>query len=168
MTDLKAKILIALCLSLISALSSQIGFAQNSSKPADPEKPKAHLVHKFNAERVTLEMADLYVDMLRNEVFFDHPGSTARIIFYCGRVCHNGEFNAHVSGIRNTLKYKRLDKTKFSVVFGGFREEPVTEFWLVPVNAEYPTPAPTVEKEMVTFRGSYKNKVIIYHYEDGF
>lgn len=48
--------------------------------------------------------------------------------------------------IRNHIKYRKQNPDRFLFINGGFREEFVIEFWLVPNGAKLPKPTPTLEK----------------------
>lgn len=56
------------------------------------------------------------------------------------------------SGDTAETKAVKLPEDKFVLVNGGFRENIEVEIWLVPKNAEFPKPTPTVIEKDIRFR----------------
>jgi hypothetical protein len=45
-----------------------------------------------------------------------------------------------------------IDASRVEVIDGGYREEPMMEFWIAPPAAPAPTPTPTLTEKAIKFR----------------
>ncbi len=74
------------------------------------------------------------------------PTARGYLICYGGRRSRAGEAERRCYRAREYLVATRgLDNSRVVTVDGGLREEPTTEFWLVPTGATPPTASPTVD-----------------------
>lgn len=77
-------------------------------------------------------------------------GVWAYIIYYQARITHGNlqwNFINQAKGIKNQIIYNnRIKIEDVAVVDGGYREKNSIEFWIVPKNADAPTPTPTFDK----------------------
>jgi hypothetical protein len=80
-----------------------------------------------------------------------NENSRGYVVVYCGQTCRYGEPEAHFRGIQEGLTFLRYDRSKISVIFGGFRKEATTEFWLVHSNDCPPLSTPTLGTNQITF-----------------
>jgi len=106
--------------------------------------------------------ASAMIDFLRMKMD-KTPESTGLIIVYCGKRCSYGEVEAHIRGVRESLKLKGVDDTKIGVIPGGFREKTMTEYYVMPEGACPPLPKSTIDIEKVVFEGKFKRNIV--HYE---
>jgi hypothetical protein len=104
----------------------------------------------LNVEREENEMKDRlrrYAKRLRRE------NANSYIIGYSPRVVEWEIYNRSYGDIRSGRAKKRLSEyfpyKRITAVDGGFRENAVTELWIVPRGASPPTPAPTVKPQDV-------------------
>lgn len=124
-------------------------------------KPKALLIDEFakslNSEERSARMDAILIELNNN------PNSTAVFVFYCGKTCFYGEFEAHVRGLTKTkLKPRNFDISRFVFVNGGYQKESLVRFWIVPFGAGIPMPESTVKFEDVEFKGIFKPKMVLY------
>jgi len=155
--------LFVLPINFVFLLACQNLFGQQVSKLKNSETLKAELIDSFQRDAISSEDADSRIDNLSFQLS-KHPNSSAFVIIYCGKVCSYGEIEAHLRGIENTLTYKKLDKKRFIIISGGFREQATSELWLVRENDCPPTPTSTVKVSEVKFKGMFKRKMVIYHF----
>jgi hypothetical protein len=78
------------------------------------------------------------------------------IITYSPRVIEWEIYNRSIAEMRSGEMKSQLsglgfDYQSIPAIDGGFREEPTTELWIVPLGAEPPKPTPTVKKEEVIY-----------------
>lgn len=151
MNLIKVKILIVLSVNLFVLLNSQNIFAQNTNT----SNPKAKLIDSY--QWLGSDDASARIDELRLSVD-GNSNSKGLIIVYCGKVCQYGEVEAHLRGIEQAFSFAKLDRKKFFVIPGGFREKTVIEFWIVPENACFPLANSTVNIKDVKFKGISRNK----------
>jgi hypothetical protein len=77
------------------------------------------------------------------------PPSTGYIIIYTPR---NGDKRnaARISRVINqSIQFRGFDKSRMTIVEGGFREEFMVEFYLTPAGAELPKATPTLDNSFV-------------------
>src|SRR5205085_2254855 len=76
-----------------------------------------------------------YDNGLKNE-----PTARAYIIIYRGKY-HTSRYTSSV--VRNYLTLRGLSATHVTIVYGGYRNKPTMELWIVPENDPPPKPTPT-------------------------
>jgi len=149
-------------LTIISGLFLAVSvwtYGQNTNADKDPSPPKASLIDSFRwhgGDEANARLDNLMINVQNN------PNGRGYIIIYCGKSCFYGEIEAHFTGIRQALSHRKHDLDSISLVFGGFREETTTEFWLVPEHACPPVAAPTLGTDKVVFVRSRKKVVRPY------
>lgn len=57
-----------------------------------------------------------------------------------------GEANTRIELLKKYFKFRQYSLKNLVFVNGGFRENLIIEFWIVPQNAEIPKASPTLEK----------------------
>jgi hypothetical protein len=143
-------------LTIISSLflaMSVLTYGQNVIADKDQASPKASLVDSFRwsgGDGASARLDNMMINVQNN------PKSRGYIIIYCGKSCFYGEVEAHFTGIRQALSRRKHDLDSISLVFGGFREETTTEFWLVPDHACPPTATPNFGTDKIIFVRSRK------------
>ena len=73
------------------------------------------------------------------------------LIAYAGRNSERNFTFTWVKRIREELTMAGVAPKRVAALDGGFREEPLFDFWLVPVGAELPRPTPTVRREEIVY-----------------
>ena len=68
------------------------------------------------------------------------PNSTAYVILYRGK-CRTSRYTLRV--VKNYLMLRRLPAHRIKLLYGGYRDEPTMELWIVPKGASWPKPTPT-------------------------
>lgn len=107
------------------------------------------------------EIASLKIDVLRNEMR-NNPNSKGVFVIYCGKNCQYGEVEAHINGLSASLNGKGWKTSEFAILQGGYREELIVEYWMVPENACLPIPKSEIDIKDVKFKGTYKRKFVAY------
>lgn len=143
-----------LTLILLLGGAVQAASAQTTDESTAVECPEAVLIEEFG-NRSTSEERSARVDRLMT-MLMNLPDSTGVMVFYCGQTCHYGEFEAHLRGFSAKLKLKMFPADRISVLFGGYRKEGATQFWVVPPGAGLPVPRSELSVEEVNFKGKYK------------
>ncbi len=159
----KSLFLFVLSISCVFLLASKSMFGQEISKINNSATLKAEIIDSFQRDVITSEDADARIDNLSYQLS-KNPNSSAFIIVYCGKICSYGEIEAHLRGIEATLTFKKLDKKRFTIISGGFREKSTSELWLIRENACPPIPTSTINVSEVKFKGMFKRKGVIYHF----
>ena len=73
------------------------------------------------------------------------------VIGYAGRNNVRGFAGNGLRRIRTQLAEQGISAERISVTDGGFREEPIYEFWLVPEGSDAPRPTPTIDRKDIVF-----------------
>lgn len=154
------KNLICLLILLFVFLSQSI-FAQTDAEIFIVESPKAELVDELpknaNSEDRSARIDNLLVTLQNT------PHSKAAVVFYCGKECFYGEFEAHIRGIKiMKLDARKFDSNRFVFIYGGYKRESSVQFWVVPEGGGLPLPESEIKFEDVKFKGKYKIKMIAY------
>jgi hypothetical protein len=77
---------------------------------------------------------------------------TIFIIGYAGRKSDRGFVSNRLRIMRNELvTTHKLSPRRVNIIDGGFREEPLFDFWLVPPGAIPPRPQPTVDRREIVY-----------------
>lgn len=78
--------------------------------------------------------------------FLSRSPDNLYLIAYAGRNSERGFVQNWLRRMREGLVTPGMSPRRISMVDGGFREEPMFEFWLVPLGAEPPSPTPTLKR----------------------
>lgn len=142
-------------------IACQSAFGQMDSNANPDDRPAAQLLDEWSKSMGSEDRSARY-DGFMNMVLAD-PGNKAVFVFYCGKECYYGEFEAHIRGIV-TMKLDdwKIDRDRIVFIQGGYRDETVIRVWVVPQGADFPTPEPTVKFEDVKFKGVYKKTIEVY------
>ncbi|MDQ3633676.1 MAG: hypothetical protein M3405_04100 [Acidobacteriota bacterium] len=135
-------------------------FAQTNKEVEQDEKPQAKLVDILKKD-ANSEFRSLLIDRLLSEIQ-QNKNSKGAIIIYCGKVCQLGEIEAHIRGINHKLRLRGVNPNDLIIISGGFKENQLTELWLIPENACLPSLKTEIEIEKVKFKGTFKNKIVYY------
>ena len=90
-----------------------------------------------------------HIETLAN--FLSQSPDNLFLIGYAGR---NNERNftfTWLSRIREGLVAAGVPPRRINAVDGGFREEPLFDFWTVPIGADLPRPMPTVKRSEIVY-----------------
>ncbi len=143
------------------AIFCQLTLGQTENGMKSKDQPKARLYDEWS-KHLNSEDRSARFDGLMNDVIAK-PGSKAIIVFYCGKKCYYGKFEAHVRGIiKMKLDDWEIDRKRIVFIHGGYRKESMIRVWIVPNGAGLPLPEPTVKFEDVKFKGKYKHKMVAY------
>lgn len=71
------------------------------------------------------------------------------VIAYSGRNSERGFSYNWIRKIREKLIADRVEPRRIGAVDGGYREEPLLDFWIVPLGSQPPRPAPTLRRDEV-------------------
>ena len=88
----------------------------------------------------------------------DIPSAKGVVVFYGGRrfrgrLPKRGDAAARAARLNSYLTQRRgIPKEQVIVIDGGYREEWMTELWIVPAAATLPSPTPSVPAGKITFR----------------
>lgn len=87
-----------------------------------------------------VEVIKYHLDLFYNQLLTE-PNAQAYLIFYRGR---RGSLTQNQSYAKNYLDLRGgLLSERIKAVYGGYRENPTMELWIVPGGAEFPKPTPT-------------------------
>lgn len=73
------------------------------------------------------------------------------LVIYAGRNSDRGFTSTWAKRLKDELIANGVSIRRINAVDGGFREQPMFEFWLVPAGAEQPRPTPTVRREEIVY-----------------
>ncbi|MFN2501561.1 MAG: hypothetical protein ABR530_06080 [Pyrinomonadaceae bacterium] len=73
------------------------------------------------------------------------------LIAYAGRKSERGYAFNWIRRMKDELTAAGIEPRRIIAMEGGFREEPLFDFWIVPLGAEPPRHAPTVNRKEIVF-----------------
>ena len=73
------------------------------------------------------------------------------LIAYAGRNSERGFTANWAKKIKDSLIASGVEPRRIYAVDGGFREQPLFDFWIVPMGAEPPRPAPTIKRTEIVY-----------------
>ena len=73
------------------------------------------------------------------------------LIVYAGRNSERGFAMNWAKRIKDELVANGISTLRIIAMDGGFREEPLFDFWTVPLGADPPRPAPTVDRREIVY-----------------
>ena len=73
------------------------------------------------------------------------------LVVYAGRSSVRGFASGWLRKIKETLVTAGVEPRRIGAMDGGFREEPHFEFWIVPIGADPPRPAPTIKRSEIVY-----------------
>lgn len=121
--------------------------------------PTPRLFDQFG--RVSAEDRSARFDGLLVELQND-PNAKGFVFVYCGKTCRYGEVEAHFRGIELKIYGRRFDRSRISVVHGGYRESNEVEIWIQAAGAGAPAAHSTVNIKNVTFTQASKQIIEPY------
>jgi len=90
-----------------------------------------------------------HIETLAN--FMKQSPDNLYLIGYAGRNSERNFTFSWINRIREGLVMAGLEPRRINAVDGGFREEPMFDFWTVPMGAEPPRPMPTVKRSEIVY-----------------
>jgi hypothetical protein len=79
------------------------------------------------------------------------PRDTIYVIGYAGRDSERGFISNWLTRIRAGLEKAGVSAHRIAAVSGGFREQPLFDFWIVPLGTRPPRPTPTVKPSEIVY-----------------
>ncbi len=79
----------------------------------------------------------------------DEPNSTGYMIIYGSRDGNKKDVARMVKMTNQIMVFRRYDSSRVIIVDGGYREEMMIEFYVVPAGVEPPKPTPTLDSSFV-------------------
>jgi hypothetical protein len=73
------------------------------------------------------------------------------VIAYAGRNSERGFTQNWVKRIKTGLTAAGVSEARVYAIDGGFREQPLFDFWMVPNGAEPPRPSPTIKRNEIVY-----------------
>jgi hypothetical protein len=73
------------------------------------------------------------------------------VIAYAGRNSERGFTQNWLKRIKTGLSQAGVADSKVYAVDGGFREQPLFDFWIVPIGADPPRPEPTIKRSEIVY-----------------
>jgi len=73
------------------------------------------------------------------------------VIVYAGRASERGFTQNWVKKIKMELAADGVADSRVYAMDGGFREQPLFDFWIVPIGADPPRPEPTVKRSEIVY-----------------
>jgi hypothetical protein len=83
--------------------------------------------------------------------FLSNSTDNVFIIGYAGRKSDRGFAMNWLRKMRGELTAAGVAARRINAIDGGFREEPLFDFWIVPPGAEPPRPEPTVDRKEIVY-----------------
>ena len=83
--------------------------------------------------------------------FLSRSPDNLYLIGYAGRKSERGFASNWVRRMKTDLLSAGIAQRRIMAMDGGFREEPVFEFWIAPAGAEPPRPTPTVDRREIVY-----------------
>lgn len=117
-------------------LSSSIVFAQTQEKPQATKIDEFGLLDGSGKERFQNYAVELAND----------PLATLSIINYRGFDTSSKALLFQLKKYERAIDFLRIDRSRVTIVDGGYRKEFISEFWIVPNGAEPPEPSNSVIK----------------------
>lgn len=121
---------------LILILFSSITFSQAQEKPKVIKIDEFGLLGGSGKERFQNYAVELAND----------PLATLTVINYRGFHNSSKELAIQLKKFDRALLFLRIDRSRVTIVDGGYRKEFISEFWIVPQGAEPPKPSNNVTK----------------------
>ncbi|MGH9946823.1 MAG: hypothetical protein ACRD6X_06475 [Pyrinomonadaceae bacterium] len=83
--------------------------------------------------------------------FLSQSNDNVYLIAYAGRKSERSFAYTWIRKIRDELAANDVSARRVIGLDGGFREEPLFDFWIVPIGATPPRPAPTVNRNEIVY-----------------
>lgn len=83
--------------------------------------------------------------------FLSQSTDNVYLIGYAGRNSPRGFTFTSIRQMKDELVTKGVSPRRIIAIDGGFREEPLFDFWIVPPGAEPPRPKPTVNRNEIVY-----------------
>lgn len=129
------------CLPLLLCLLVAVSIAAQDKAPVSQ---RVDSFGKQTSEERSFKF-DIFVNQLNN-----FPNSKGYVFVYCGKSCRYGEVESHFRGIELKIA-GRIERSRITVVHGGYRDSQEVELWMQPAGASAPTATSTVNIKNVTF-----------------
>lgn len=83
--------------------------------------------------------------------FLSQSEDNLYLIGYAGRNNERGYASNSIRKMKDQLSVEGIAPRRIIAMDGGFREEPLFDFWVVPMGAEPPRPMPTVNRNEIVY-----------------
>jgi hypothetical protein len=83
--------------------------------------------------------------------FLSQSPDNLYLIGYAGRQSERGFTMTWLRRMKDKLAADGISARRIMAMDGGFREEPLFDFWIVPIGAEPPRPTPTVNRNEIVY-----------------
>ncbi len=102
------------------------------------------------------EFGELPPDVLATNLkalaeFLSQSQDNLYLIGYAGRKSERGFAAIWLRKMKEMLTVEGVAARRVIAIDGGFRDEPLFDFWIVPIGAEPPRPAPTVNRNEIVY-----------------
>jgi hypothetical protein len=102
------------------------------------------------------EFGEVDADTLKKHIdelssFLSQTPDSLYVIAYAGRNSERGYTSNSIRRIRLALDAAGVAPNRTTFTDGGFREEPLFEFWTVPAGAEMPRATPTIKRSEIVY-----------------
>jgi hypothetical protein len=90
-------------------------------------------------------------NMEQMSTFLSQSPDNLFLIGYAGRKSERGFTNTWLRRMKDALVMSGISARRIVAMDGGFREQPMFDFWIVPIGAEPPRPTPTVRRDEIVY-----------------
>jgi len=102
------------------------------------------------------EFGEVAEDVLKRNLkivsdFLAQSPDNLYLIAYAGRKSERGFTFKWVQRMKADLIAAGISQRRIMAMDGGFREEPLFDFWIVPIGSEPPRPMPTVDRREIVY-----------------
>ena len=129
------------------------------------EARKFEEIPGFCCEDVRIRLDNFLAELQNN------PKTKGYIIYYGGKnhsVCNvnrlpkRGEINLIITTFKNQVVFRNQDLGRIVWIDGGYRENWIAEFWIVPNDADAPKPTPTIKEKEIKFKRGKAKKLDLH------
>lgn len=102
------------------------------------------------------EFGEVDADTLKKNLeslatYFSQSPDNLYLIVYAGRNSERNYSMTWVRRMKESLSNAGMESRRIYAMDGGFREQPLFDFWIVPNGAEPPRPTPTIKRNEIVF-----------------
>jgi len=102
------------------------------------------------------EFGEVDADKLKKNLeslttYFSQSPDNLYVIVYAGRNSERNFTMSWVRKIKDGLTTAGMESRRIYAMDGGFREQPLFDFWIVPMGAEPPRPTPTIKRNEIVY-----------------
>lgn len=130
----------------VSGMAPDCVLQASSAVKIIPPASKFGEFGEVNSETLSTNLKSLADFMTQNQ-----SQDVLYVIAYAGRNSERGFTQSWVKKIKDGLTGAGLADSKVYAMDGGFREQPLFDFWIVPNGAEPPRPSPTIKRNEIVY-----------------